>query len=243
MGQRRRRTRARSQRNGIPAGGPLFKSEHGELSNLRWDLAPRDMPGYYSLKYPRDEPRYGVGLPLGLRTSPGRAGGRVGAREGPGCWAEAKRRAAIAVAPLHEAMACATRGRRACGALVHRSAGAKAQDYPQASEWQVLAGFTQGLAGGNVTSKRSAFVVESLDLPQVRRRVGAGPPAPQQPAPAHTRHSSHAQPPGERAHARCARCWPRPRPPSKHVSGAVVPALRGEAERCAAPRRVAPACR
>ncbi|KAJ9525243.1 hypothetical protein QJQ45_020774, partial [Haematococcus lacustris] len=42
------------KRNHIPVGGPMFKSENGELSNLRWDLPEKDMHAFYELDYPRD---------------------------------------------------------------------------------------------------------------------------------------------------------------------------------------------
>ncbi|KAF6266395.1 coth protein-domain-containing protein [Scenedesmus sp. NREL 46B-D3] len=32
---------------GLPTDGPIFKSLSGELSNLRWDLPPSEMPAYY----------------------------------------------------------------------------------------------------------------------------------------------------------------------------------------------------
>lgn len=32
----------------LPTTGPLFKSDSGELSNLRWDLPVAEMPSYYS---------------------------------------------------------------------------------------------------------------------------------------------------------------------------------------------------
>ena len=36
------------ERYNLPTTGPLFKSESGELSNLRWDLPASEMPSYYS---------------------------------------------------------------------------------------------------------------------------------------------------------------------------------------------------
>jgi hypothetical protein len=30
-----------------PRAGPLWKSESGELSNLRWDIKPSDVPFYF----------------------------------------------------------------------------------------------------------------------------------------------------------------------------------------------------
>ncbi|KAI8471595.1 MAG: coth protein-domain-containing protein [Monoraphidium minutum] len=35
------------ERNGLPSGGPIFKSVSGELSNLRWDLPLGELPNYY----------------------------------------------------------------------------------------------------------------------------------------------------------------------------------------------------
>lgn len=37
----------RVQRNGLPASGPLYKAESGELSNLRWDLPVPEMQYYW----------------------------------------------------------------------------------------------------------------------------------------------------------------------------------------------------
>jgi hypothetical protein len=36
------------ERFSLPTNGPIFKSESGELSNLRWDLPVNEMPSYYS---------------------------------------------------------------------------------------------------------------------------------------------------------------------------------------------------
>jgi hypothetical protein len=36
------------ERMQLPTNGPLFKSESGELSNLRWDLPEQQMPYYYA---------------------------------------------------------------------------------------------------------------------------------------------------------------------------------------------------
>lgn len=36
------------ERFNLPTNGPIFKSESGELSNLRWDLPVSEMPSYYS---------------------------------------------------------------------------------------------------------------------------------------------------------------------------------------------------
>lgn len=36
------------ERYNLPTYGPLFKSESGELSNLRWDLPQAELGAYYA---------------------------------------------------------------------------------------------------------------------------------------------------------------------------------------------------
>eukprot|EP00967_Tisochrysis_lutea_P153713 scaffold303942_cov21-Tisochrysis_lutea.AAC.1 len=37
-----------------PPAGPLFKAEHPELANLRWDVLEKELPDMFELQYPRD---------------------------------------------------------------------------------------------------------------------------------------------------------------------------------------------
>lgn len=83
-------------RNGLPTLGPLFKSESGELSNLRWDLPLSEMAFYFD----------------------------------------------------------------------------KVNHPQRSADWQLLADFTRGLAGGGPVP-RSRYVFDALNLPQAINEMAA----------------------------------------------------------------------
>jgi hypothetical protein len=70
------------ERMDLPTNGPLFKSESGELSNLRWDLPEQQMPYYYS-RPNRKQFTWEFGLLANF--TKGLAGGGPGSRWGASC--------------------------------------------------------------------------------------------------------------------------------------------------------------
>lgn len=65
------------ERYNLPKDGPIFKSESGELSNLRWDLPVAEMPSYYSRP---NRKQYTADWELLAALTKGLAGGGPGSR-------------------------------------------------------------------------------------------------------------------------------------------------------------------